>query len=1559
MKRIIKSTFAFCALCFVAVSFLVSSCQDDNKSVVPENKLPIAPSGQVSDITFYTADITGKLELSKNELEQSEFGLLLSTSDDVMAVNSTKYSIKNFDKDYNFTLQLSGLDSVTTYYYRSYIYYEGNYIYSDVQSFTTRSPLDIIKTGSIGSDSCTVISKVESQNLIDYIQSYGICYGTALVPTQKDLSVSTDSLGIGNQFKLKLHDIPFDTLVHYRAYVRINNVDFFGPVMHFQGNTVHTGIINITDYTVTSHLKINDGYKELGVCYGIDSIPSIFNQKVNTITIDDGNDFKLKLINIPFDTIVYYRAYALTADSVYYGNVNSFGGNTVTTGIIDTVTFQVQSSVRFNDGITQYGVCYSNSEHPTTLDKIVYVEQLDSAGFYTLSLTNIPFGTVYYRSYVMKDGIAYYGDVRMFEGNSITTGDFNSESLIAKSVIKFSNSYSNAELGICYSNNSEPTIADKHVYSTVTDINCNYEFLIRNIPFGTVYYRAYMIVDGSPNYGEIKQLEGNSITINSFIDSTFTVNSSIKYSIGYDYLNLGVCYSNNENPTIIDKCVSTNSVDSLNSFSLKLTEIPFGKVYYRSYMVCDGIPQYGEIQSFDGNEITTGICDTTTYKATASLKITKGYESFDMGICYSNNAQPTINDLKISTNRLDSANVYSVQLTKIPFGTVYYRSYMIYNGVPQYGEIKTVEGNEIITGDYDNQIFSVTSHIKYVDNSSEMTYGICYGKTDNPTFSDKSAITTKVDEKNNYTLRLINIPVGSTIYYRAYVVWNNSIYYGKIKSFTKELLVDIIDLGLSVKWASFNLGADYPEDLGSYFAWGEVEEKDDYSWYTYKWDENYGWGMTKYCLEDYYGSVDGLRFLIADDDVAKKQWGGKWRTPAGYEFEELLDENNCTWSWTKQNDIEGYLVTSKKSGFEGNSIFLPAAGSHEGRAHNSVGIYGRYWTNSVCPGYSNTASELYFSSNHKQLYNNYRDVGQSIRPVCISEEWLSSTSINISCESLNLIPQRYRHISVNLIHDGMKLDYPVTWSSNNPSIAEVDINGKIIAKSVGTAIITASYETLTAQCSVTVVSDELAIDHEYVDLGLSVNWATYNVGALSDEEYGDYFAWGEVDSKNEYEWSNYYYRSSGDTYENVQFSKYNTDETRGVVDGIYVLESADDAANVKWGGNWRMPTREEFIELMTWDNCERSMETINGISGIKFISNKAGYVGRSIFLPYTGYWDENSLHYVGQYGYYWSSSLTEFPTTGFSIWLERNTAEPSSAPRNYGQTIRPVCPSESWLASTTITMSSTSKTTIPNKTVSLSATVKHENEVFDCSIKWTSDNPSVASVDRFGKVTTKSKGTANITASYESLTAQCTIVVVENESEIEHDYVDLGLGVKWATFNVGAFSIDDYGEYYAWGETEVKTERYSSSNYKYHDNDEGVYTKYVNSDKIGIIDNRTLLEPEDDVAHVKWGDEWRMPTSNECSAMINCCSWVRDTINGVPGFKGTSMIDGFTDNSIFLPFSGTSTSIAHDHGCYWSSNEGGSPPTRVTCFEFYSYDKKPNMAQEMRFYGFTVRPVHP
>ena len=190
--------------------------------------------------------------------------------------------------------------------------------------------------------------------------------------------------------------------------------------------------------------------------------------------------------------------------------------------------------------------------------------------------------------------------------------------------------------------------------------------------------------------------------------------------------------------------------------------------------------------------------------------------------------------------------------------------------------------------------------------------------------------------------------------------------------------VDYVDLGLpsGVKWADRNLGASKPSEYGDYYAWGETEPKTDYSWETYTLRDTEG-NMKK------YNATDGKTTLEAEDDAATAKLGTPWRMPTSAEIEELLNSDNCTWTWITQDDVNGYGVNGYKvvSKKNGNSIFLPAAGYRSGSELRGAGSWGNYWSSSLNAAGSDYARYLYFLSDVRDWSQDFRYYGLPIRPV--------------------------------------------------------------------------------------------------------------------------------------------------------------------------------------------------------------------------------------------------------------------------------------------------------------------------------------------------------------------------------------------------------------------------------------------------------------------------------------------------------------------------------------------------------------------------------------------------
>lgn len=195
-----------------------------------------------------------------------------------------------------------------------------------------------------------------------------------------------------------------------------------------------------------------------------------------------------------------------------------------------------------------------------------------------------------------------------------------------------------------------------------------------------------------------------------------------------------------------------------------------------------------------------------------------------------------------------------------------------------------------------------------------------------------------------------------------------------IEKVVETAMPEAVDLGLpsGLKWAIFNVGATKPEEYGGYFAWGETEPKSHYNWSTYKWCNGSKYSITKYNINARYGTVDNKTILDPEDDAAHVNWGGSWRMPTYEEWTEL--KTLCTWTWTSQNGVNGRKVT----GPNGNSIFLPAAGS----GPNYAGSYGYYWSSSRCS--SSHAYNAYYGSGDSYKLDGYyseRCIGFPVRPV--------------------------------------------------------------------------------------------------------------------------------------------------------------------------------------------------------------------------------------------------------------------------------------------------------------------------------------------------------------------------------------------------------------------------------------------------------------------------------------------------------------------------------------------------------------------------------------------------
>lgn len=575
--------------------------------------------------------------------------------------------------------------------------------------------------------------------------------------------------------------------------------------------------------------------------------------------------------------------------------------------------------------------------------------------------------------------------------------------------------------------------------------------------------------------------------------------------------------------------------------------------------------------------------------------------------------------------------------------------------------------------------------------------GVVYSMSEEPTIADYKVTCSAV--MDSYQLNLTWLQAGVNYYVRAYAINEKGVGYGETVVFTTKSVsvsapsgtengYDYVDLGLSVKWATMNVGATKPENFGAYYAWGELEgNKKSYSWGNYKYatmNENNVITLLKYNSSNNYGAVDNKTNLDLEDDVAHSQWGGRWRMPTRDELEELLE---CEWIWTEYNGVSGCVIRSKTNN---NSIFMPATGYIEDETRynkgTNVGIFSStLYTTNPLRAYG---VAMNFSTKQLDIFFFLRYNGDAIRGV-VGEEILQIELPTITTTTATQITTNSAVAGGNVTSDG---NASVTERGvciatvSNPTTS----NTKVTAGS-GTGSFTCNLTGMQANTTYyvrayainskgTAYGEEVSFttneqsstpnvgtenSHEYVDLGLSVKWATCNVGANAPEEYGDYFAWGETTTKSTYNWSTYKYCNGSSS----TLTKYNNSSSYGSVDNKTQLELSDDAAAVNWGGNWRMPTKAEQDELR--NNCTWTWTTQNGVNGYKV----TGANGNSIFLPAAGCRNGGSLNGAGSYGYYWSGSLgTDNPSGAYSLDFLSSDVGWYYYDRYYGQSVRPVCP---------------------------------------------------------------------------------------------------------------------------------------------------------------------------------------------------------------------------------------------------------------------------------------------
>ena len=657
--------------------------------------------------------------------------------------------------------------------------------------------------------------------------------------------------------------------------------------------------------------------------------------------------------------------------------------------------------------------------------------------------------------------------------------------------------------------------------------------------------------------------------------------------------------------------------------------------------------------------ITAEVTEITTNSAKSGGEVTNdsGAEVTERGICWSTNANPTISDSHVAAGT--GTGAFTAVMSGLEINTTYHvRAYAINEKGTAYGldkDFTTLEGGSSDAPEGAiNGLFSVSPTQKVYFSQGNLQY---QASTNTWRFADNQ--WDYVGDSENGTVFENGIKCDNALISSIYDGW-----------------IDLFGWGTS----GYNHGAVcwQPWSTGAYTGLYNV------------------YGFSNYNLYDQTGEADWGYNAIYNGG---NQENSGWRTLTIDEWDYLLNNRNTVsgirYAKAKVNGINGIVVLPDDwnssyypldningggASFDNNTIsisqwetleqygagFLPITGNRHGTGiiHNSI-YTGYYWSAS-CDYNDNDGSYFIVIQEPTEivLIPVYRGNGFAVR---LAKNAFSQPPIytpTVITSDVSNVTSNSAYCGGEVTNDGgaTVTERGICWSTNtNPSLTD-----NHVAAGTGTGTFTAAVSGLQTNTTYHVrayATNEAGTaygqdvefttlegggsgDHEYVDLGLpsGILWATCNVGANASEEYGDYFAWGETQTKSTYNWGTYKY-CNGDY---NQLTKYCNDASygyNGFTDNLTTLLSEDDAATDNWGNGWRMPTRAEWNELyfhttITWT-------TKNGVNGCLFAASN----GNSLFLPAASYRWDDELGDVGSYGHYWSSSLYNYTVSPDDAWL--------------------------------------------------------------------------------------------------------------------------------------------------------------------------------------------------------------------------------------------------------------------------------------------------------------------
>lgn len=467
--------------------------------------------------------------------------------------------------------------------------------------------------------------------------------------------------------------------------------------------------------------------------------------------------------------------------------------------------------------------------------------------------------------------------------------------------------------------------------------------------------------------GECADVRESSAKLYGWCNQTGVEGASVVYGIEYSSTDL----------TTSAIILRAEEKDSDNKYYCMASGLNVNtQYYYRAFTLFNGVRTYGQVKTFKTTDFsatvtTLSASDITEFKANlnGALSVVSEEElSKTVWFLYSDTAT-TLDALKSTGKESTYATLAedgSFQCL-IPQQSSYYDSDRLnYNTTYYYVACSNVQGREVYgdvktfkTSDFSATISCYSENVdkttatvsgalavaskETLSQSVTLYYGTKNSSVDD-LMSNGQRVSVSLKQDGSFSYNISSLINGTKYYYVAVANVYDKVFNSTVKSFTTltpNCPSGAVNLGLSVCWATCNVGASSPEQKGNLYAWGETEPKTSFGWANYKWANGTFKTLTKYNWDSKYGVVDNLMTLELSDDAAHVALGSSWRTPTKEEYQELF--TNCKYEFYVMNGVTGVLVTSKLEGYTSNYIFIPGTNNDFGTSWSE----GRYWTASL------------------------------------------------------------------------------------------------------------------------------------------------------------------------------------------------------------------------------------------------------------------------------------------------------------------------------------------------------------------------------------------------------------------------------------------------------------------------------------------------------------------------------------------------------------------------------------------------------------------------------------